>query len=218
VTFIVDKATFVSTSLTAVLESGDSSKPYRYIPAFAPEIVPLVPPGLSVEGVAEARLSERMLEQVPMSRQRWAVAARAARRFSSSTLRAEERLYIDSWGLKASTTDAKYLVDVTDTMRLWPHLRFHAQSGVDFWQLAYPVTRDPATNSLKVPALRAGDRELGPMISVTFGGGARLGFGEKKEFGLTLTADVIYSRFLNHLYILQRFGYFGATTLEVEFE
>jgi hypothetical protein len=218
VTFIVDKSTFVATSLTAVFESGDSSKPYRYIPLFAPEDVTLVPPGLSVEGVAEARRPERVLEQVPMNRQRWAVSARAARRFASSTLRAEERLYIDSWGLKASTTDARYLVDVTDTIRLWPHLRFHAQSGVDFWKIAYPVTRDVAGNRVTVPALRTGDRELGPFLSLTLGGGGRFAFGEKKDWALTLTADVIYSRFLDHLYILQRFGYFGATTLEVEFE
>lgn len=218
VTFILDKATFLATSLTAVFEDGDSSKPYRHIPMFAPEVAGLVLPGLTIGGVNSARLSERVLEQVPTDRQRWAVAGRIAHRFSSSTLRAEERLYIDSWGLKATTTDARYLVDVTPTFRVWPHLRVHAQTGVDFWKLAYVSQRNPATNQLLVPALRTGDRELGPMISVTGGGGMRIDFGEKKNWGFTLTADAIYSRFLEHLFILQRIGYFGATTLEVEFE
>lgn len=217
VTFIVDKATFVSTSLTGIFEIGDTSKPYRHIPLFTPDIAPLVPAGLSVEGVAEARASS-VLEQAPTNRQRWAIAARAARRFSSSTLRLEERLYIDSWGLKASTTDARFLIDATDTIRVWPHFRFHGQSGVDFWQLAYAASRDTSANTLGVPAYRVGDKELGPMIAATFGGGGRLAFGEQNAWGLTLTADVVYSRFLNHLYILQRFGYLGAATLDVEFE
>jgi hypothetical protein len=155
---------------------------------------------------------------VPLSRQRWALSARAARRFSSSTLRLFERLYIDSWGIKASTTDAELLFDVTDTVRIWPHLRFHAQSGADFWKIAYAAQRDVASNTITIPALRAGDRELGPMLALTFGGGARFTFGEKKEYGLALKADVIYTRFLEHLYILQRFGYFGATSFEMEFE
>lgn len=80
------------------------------------------------------------------------------------------------------------------------------------------MARDVTNNTVTLPAFRAGDKELGPMLSVTFGGGARLAFGEKKEYAVSLAAEMIYSRFLNHLYILQRFGYFGATTFEVEFE
>ena len=38
---------------------------------------------------------------------------------------------------------------------LWPHLRFHAQNSVSFWQRAYT-----ATSSGDLPALRTGDREL----------------------------------------------------------
>ncbi|HZF47080.1 MAG TPA: DUF3570 domain-containing protein [Polyangiaceae bacterium] len=216
-TFVLDKATIFTPSLSAIFEIGDTAKPYRFIPGFDPAIVPLVPPGLSVEGVAEARAAERLLEQVPMSRQRWAIAGRVARRFSSSTLRLSERLYIDNWGLKASTTDAMYLVDVTDTVRVWPHFRFHGQSGVSFWQLAYPVARDQENNTLTVPPNRVGDKELGPMLAATLGSGGRLEFGEKKEFALSLTVEVVYSRYLNHLYILQKFGYFGATAFEMEF-
>lgn len=214
--FIIDKATFVTPSFTAMLEFGDTSKPYRYIPTFDPGIVPLVPAGLSVEGVAEAREPERMEEKVPLERLRFAIGALAARRFSSSTLRVSERLYIDSWGLKASTTDAEYHIDVTDTLRVSPHFRFHGQSGVGFWQLAYGVTRDAATNTLTMPAYRAGDKELGPMLAVTLGSGARIELCNK-ECALSVKAEMIYSRYLDHLYILQRFGYYGATAFEVDF-
>jgi hypothetical protein len=215
--FIIDKATYVIPSLTLLMEFGDTSKPYRYISTYPTGIVPLVPPGLSVEGVAEARGAERVDEKVPLERYRFAIGAFAARRFSSSTLRLSERLYADSWGMKASTTDAEYMIDVTDTLRVSPHFRFHGQSGVSFWQLAYAVTRDSATNSLTVPMYRAGDKELGPMLAVTLGSGGRIELGEKKEYGLSLKAEVIYSRYLNHLYILQRFGYFGAAAFDVEF-
>ena len=50
----------------------------------------------------------------------------AAARFNldNATIRVEERLYIDNWGLKASTTDVKYLIDLSERIRIWPHLRF----------------------------------------------------------------------------------------------
>ncbi len=216
--FIIDKATFAVVSLTSVFDFGDQSKPYRYIPLFDPGVAPFVPAGLTVEGVAQARLPERVLEQVPLSRQRFALAGRIGHRFSSSTIRADERLYVDSWGVKASTTDVKFLYDISDKLRVWPHLRFNAQTGADFWQRAYTVQRNSLLNLTALPSLRAGDRELGPMFALTAGGGVRYEFGEKKEFAFQFTGDMIYTRFLDHLYILQRFGYFGASTFELEFE
>ncbi|APR86712.1 hypothetical protein A7982_12061 [Minicystis rosea] len=64
-TFVLDKATLFGLTFTAVFETGDTSKPYRYIPMFAADITPRVPAGLSVEGVNEFRLPLRLLEQLP---------------------------------------------------------------------------------------------------------------------------------------------------------
>jgi tetratricopeptide (TPR) repeat protein len=219
VTFVLDKSTIFAGTFTAVLENGDTSKPYRYIPMFDPEVAKRVPIGLSIDGVNKNRLPIRALEQLPTSRQRWAIAGLLAHRFASSTLRAEERLYVDNWGLKASTTDAQYLVDLNDRLRLWPQLRFNVQSAASFWQLAYaaPVDKkDPTV--FAVPALRTGDRELGPLWGITLGGGARLAFGEKKAWAVSVLGDLVYTRFLDHLFLLDRLGFFGATTLEVDFE
>lgn len=213
---VLDKSTLLAASLTAIFEDGDTSKPYRYIPMFSPEIAALIQPGQSIQSVNQYRLPERVLEQLPTDRQRWAVAARVAHRFTSSTIRVDERLYIDNWGVKATTTDAKFFADVTSWLRLWPHARLHAQGGADFWRVAYASERTPA--GLKVPAIRTGDKELGPLLSLTLGGGARLAFGEKKNWGLNATVDVVYTRFFEHLFILQRLGYFGALSLEVELE
>lgn len=213
-TFVLDKATFLTGSITGVIESGDSSKPYRYVPMFSPEIAPRIQAGQRVDVVNFYREGVRVLEQLPTDRQRWALAARIAHRFTSSTIRAEERVYVDSWGLKASTTDGRYLVDLNPSLRVWPHLRFHAQSGVDFWQLAYTATVDSKGGS--IPALRTGDRELGPLWAATLGGGGRLALGKEKNYGLTLQGDFIYTSFLDHLFILQRFGYFAALSFDVE--
>jgi Protein of unknown function (DUF3570) len=219
ITFVLDKATFFTPSFTAVFENGDSSKPYRYIPMFTEDIATQIRSGLAgltPEAVNVYRLGIRPLEQLPLTRQRYALAGRLAHRFTSSTLRLEQRFYIDSWGLPASTTDARFIVDATKDLRAWPHLRVHVQDGVDFWQIAYVAK--PTAAGLVLPFYRTGDRELGPMLALTAGGGGRLAFGKEKNWALTATFDFVYTRFLDHLYILQRFGYFGATTLEVELE
>jgi hypothetical protein len=221
-TFVLDKATFFAAGLTAVLESGDTSKPYRSIPLFAPDVAARVPVGLSIEGVAQNRLPIRPYEQLPTERQRWAVAGLIAHRFRASTIRAEERLYIDSWGLKASTTAAQYFIDLDERLRIWPQFRFNAQTGTSFWRLAYegaPVfDKSKQLVGVAVPALRTGDRELGPLFGLTLGAGARYAFGEKKTWAVSLLGDVIYTRFLDHLYLFDRLGFLGATTLEVDFE
>lgn len=214
--FVLDKQSILTANMSIVAEVGDSSKPYRYIPMFSRDVVDRVLPGLALAAVDEHRSPERVLEQLPLSRQRFALAGRYARRFSSSTLRAEERLYVDSWGLKATTTDMRYIVDMGTSVRLWPHARFHAQTGTGFWQLAYVAER--TATGLQVPALRTGDRELGPMFAFTGGAGVRVAFGEAKNWGVTFSGEVIYSRFLNTLYILERMGYFGALGLEVDVE
>jgi hypothetical protein len=213
---VADKATVVTVGATVIFQNGDTSKPYRYVPLFAPEIVGAVQPGLVKEEVNRVRAQTRALEQLPTDRQRYAVSGRVAHRFEASTLRVDERLYIDSWGLKASTTDAMWLFDV-DQFRFWPHLRFHAQTAVDFWQLAYPVIEEP-TGQIVLANFRTGDRELGPMLGASLGGGARVALGEAKNWGLTLSADAVYNRYLNHLFILERWGGFGALGVEVDIE
>lgn len=217
-TFVLDKATLFAATFNVVLESGDSSKPYRYIPLFSEDIAKQVPAGLSIDDVNLNRLPVRVLEQLPTARQRWALAGLLAHRFSSSTLRAEERLYVDNWGLKASTTVAQYLIDVHPRVRLWPQLRVNVQSPVSFWKLAYVGKEDKNGGGFTVPVLRTGDRELGPLVGLTVGAGIRFALGAKKNWAIGLAGNVNYTRFLDHLFILDRLAYFGATTLEVDLE
>ncbi|MBK6515390.1 MAG: DUF3570 domain-containing protein [Polyangiaceae bacterium] len=215
VSIVADKSTVVTVSSTAVFQTGDTSKPYRYVPLFSEDVVAQIPPGLVREEVDRVRSQVRALEQLPTERYRFAVAGRVAHRLESQTLRIDERLYIDNWGLKASTTDAMFLVDV-DRVRFWPHVRFHAQTGTDFWQIAYPVVQD--AGEIVLPNYRTGDRELGPFIAAYGGGGVKVHLGAERNFALAFVGDVVYTRYLNHLFILERLGFFGALGAEVEIE
>jgi len=221
ISWVVDKATLASVSTDLIIENGDQSKPYRYIPMFAPDVAPQVPNGASIDSVNAHRLPERPLEQLPLSRKRFALTGRYAHRLDDSTLRLEERVYGDSWGLYASTTDARWIFDLGKRFALWPHGRFHVQSGTSFWEKAYVSNNangDPATWDL--PLYRTGDRELGPLWTLEGGGGFKWYLGsdaEPRSWQLGFSADAMYTSFTDDLYLLDRVGYLGALTLEVEF-
>ena len=210
---VVNKGLVLGGYLDAIFESGDQSKPYRYIPLFSPQVAPTVTRGASAIYVAEQRLPARPLEQLPLSRDRFALTGRMAFRTESATLRLDQRLYDDTWSLLAATTDVHYFVDVAERLTLWPHLRAHVQSGVDFWQRAYV-----STGAGDLPALRTGDRELGALTSFGLGGGARFGLGKSgaiDDFVLVLSADGTWTSFANALYVKERFSLLGVTSLVV---
>jgi tetratricopeptide (TPR) repeat protein len=216
-TFVLNKSTILSVSFTGVFEVGDSSKPYRYVPLFSPDVALSVPVGFAIDSVNDLRLPVRPLEQLPTNRQRYALSGLLAHRFSSSTIRGEERVYSDSWGIKASTTSVQYFYDVTKDLRVWPQARFNAQTAASFWQLAYEGLVQP-DGSVVVPTIRTGNRELSPLIGITGGFGVRYAFGAARNYALTVTGDVAYDKFFDALYILERVGFLGSTTIEVELE
>lgn len=213
-TFVLDEATILVPTLSVVIENGDTSAPYLHIPVFSATDAARVPAGATVGLVDQIRLAYLPLERLPGSRQRVALSGLFARRFSSTTLRAEERLYVDGWGIKASTTLAQSFFDAGARVRLWPEVRAHVQSGADFWRLAYVAS--PTSSGPMLPALRAGQLDLGPLVSVTGGAGARFALDEKRRFALTVSGDVSYTRFLDHLYVVDRIGYSGTTALEAD--
>ena len=213
---VIGPATLASLSLGVIIENGDQSKPYRYIPMFSGAEAQTVPAGASVDYVNAHRLPERPLEQLPLARRRFALAGTVAHRFETSTIRASERVYVDNWGLKATTTDARWIFDVSERLRLWPHLRFHAQTPVLFWQRAYVSTGQPG---FSLPEFRTGDRELGPLFGVTGGGGAKVFLGSAAHprfFSIGFEADVVYTSYLDDLFITSRTGLLGSITLQLE--
>lgn len=218
-TFVLSPTTVLLVGATFAAERGDQSKPYRYVPLFARNIAERVPAGASPDLVNLFRLQMRPAEQLPTERDRYAVGMRLAKRVGNATLRFEERLYADSWSLKASTSDARYMLDANRYLRIWPHGRFHAQTGTNFYQLAYTGLVSPQGQVI-VPTWRTTDRELSPLMTITGGGGARLALSSPEsqtQLGLTLTGDVMYTQYFRSLYIQSRVAVYGVLAFDVEF-
>jgi hypothetical protein len=166
------------------------------------------------------RLQLKVREQLPLSRDRYALTGRIAHRFSSSTLRVSERFYRDSWGLTASSTDVKYIFDLGERVSLWPHARLHLQAPVSFWQRTYTATQT-STGAWEVPSIRTGDRELGPLRGLTGGAGIQIKIGPSAspaDFTLTLQGETIWTSYLNDLYIENRVSGLGVLALEAVIE
>ena len=215
---VAGPSTVVAIGVEAAFEKGNSEKPYRFLPLFAPELAPVVPAGASAELVNQLRLPGRVAEQLPETRRRLALSARLAHRFSGSTLVASERLYADDWGLEATTTEAQFIVDAGQRLFLWATLRGHFQSGVGFWRRAYVATAS-ATGTLSVPRFRTGDSELSPLESVTLGPGVRWHVGSSMRpsaWSLVAQADFMATRFSDALFIRLREAYLGILQLEGE--
>jgi hypothetical protein len=221
VTRVIDRSTIASFTGDVVVETGDQSKVYRYIPMFSPQEAPLVPNGASIAYVTANRLPERPLEQLPLERRRFALTSRLAHRFDDSTLRLEERFYADTWAVVASTTDARWIFDLGKRIALWPHVRFHAQKAVDFWQKAYvsgSSLQNPAL-AFDLPEYRTGDRELGPLWTMVGGLGVRLFLGDKAEprsWALTVQGDLMYTSYISDLYLTGRTAGIASIGLETE--
>ena len=221
VTLVMSPTTVLLIGGTAQFERGDQSQPYRYIPMFDPvTVTPFVPNGATIDLVNRTRLPVRPLEQLPTERDRYAVGGRFNKRMNAtSTLRLEQRFYIDTWGLKATSTDMRYMVDLSRHLRVWPHARIHAQSGVNFYKLAYSASLDP-NGGIVLPLYRTGDRELAPLITGTGGGGLRIALGEPEgeiKYGITLVGDVMYTRYLKSLYVTTRTAVYGSVGFDMEF-
>jgi hypothetical protein len=212
---VVNRGLVIGAYVDAMIERGDPSKPYRYIPIFSVADAANITRGATVEDVVNHRMQARPLEQLPLERERYALSGRLGWRGDSTTLRLEERLYVDTWGLKATTTDVRYFIDLSERVMVWPHLRVHAQSGVNFWERAYT-----AVDANHLPAYRTGDRELGPLTNLGGGGGMRFGLGKAgavNDWALSFTLDGTWTSFADALYVKDRFSGLAASVLEVTF-
>lgn len=212
---VVNPRTIASVQLDGMFERGIQAKPYRYVPLFDPAVVADVPAGADVAIVNALRLQPRALEALPDRRDRYAVTASLAHRGKGATLRLEERLYSDTWGMLASTTDLRYVLDIGRFVSLGPHARIHAQTGVAFWQRA-TVAETNNAGELLVPAIRTGDRELGPLFTGTLGGGISVKLGSR--FTTNLRVDGVFTSYLDALLLSRRAAIFSALSFDATFD
>lgn len=217
---VLDPSTLITFVSDVIFERGNQSKPYRYVPLFSKDVAPDVPLGAPGTLVNQLRLPGRVIENLPLSRNRFALTARLAQRLSASTFIISERGYADDWGQKASTTDMRFVVDIGKRFYVWPHLRLDVQSAVSFWKRAYVARLGPG-GFVDVPALRTGDRELGPLLTTTFGGGARWNIGPSlspRDWSLVLLAEGSETNYRDALFIKNRLSGFSALELEATFQ
>lgn len=218
-TFVVNPSTIGALSFDAIFERGYLAKPYRYLPIVAPGMGSAIPAGASIELVKSLN-QYSVAENVPTERDRFAVSGRLAHRWDGSTLRGDQRIYWDGWGQLASTTDVHHFVDVGSKVVLWPHLRAHVQRGVDFWRRIFEQISNPAGGAPGIPGYRAGDRELGPLYTLTAGLGIRTRVGGDRQAPWTVgfQIDAMFTRYLDAIYITHRRALFSALTFEAAFE
>src|SRR5262249_39649565 len=80
----------------------------------------------------------------------------------------------------------------------------HVQAGTSFWQLAYvahPDATNPTQPGFTVPAIRTGDKELGPLFGFTGGAGARIALGEQKTYAISVVGNRHYTRLLDPTFL-----------------
>jgi hypothetical protein len=220
VTLVVDKATLVVLGVSVEVDRGEQAKLYRFVPMFAKGTEGDIHPGEPVDSVNEKRLNIRPREVLPRERDRYAVGARLNHRVGEGTIRVDERLYTDTWAVKATTTDARYLHDLGEHLRVWPHLRVHAQTAASFYRLAYPAILDQNGVVIDMLPYRTGDRELSPMFTLTGGGGARVALNADKtpgaHYAIILSGEAMWSKFFRSLFVTQRTAVYGTAGFEVE--
>lgn len=217
VTWVINRALIASLQIDADIERGYLAKPYRYIPLFAAGSSASIPAGASPELVNALRLDERPIDSLPGERERYALTGRIAGRLRRTTLRLDERLYRDSWGLWASTTDVRAFFDLGTRWLLQPHLRLHAQSSASFWQRAYEAI-EPGDGSRQPPRYRTGDRELSRLDTLTLGLAVKLRLTQSPQSPWSLQAqlDAAYTHFWDALYVSERWSLFSLLGLSAE--
>lgn len=217
VELVLDRSSRLAILGEATFESGRQEKPYRFLPIFDAQTAALLEPGASIDTVNALRLPGRIAERVPETRRRFTLTGDWARRGAHHTLRVNERLYSDSWGLHASTSDLSWLLDVSSRLTLAPRARFHVQSSVDFWQRAYVAELGGA--ELAVPSLRSGDRELSALWTASLGFGSEWrtqpAYGQGWAFGALI--ELSFTEFLDALFIEQRSSALAVLTVERAF-
>jgi hypothetical protein len=211
--FVLNPSSLLFVGADVAFDAGDQAKPYRYVPLFDRATAHALPRGASVARVDRERLPETPLERLPQARARYAITVRYKHRADAATVRAEERLYIDSWGLLATTSDVRWAFDLARTLELAPTLRVHAQTGTSFWRRAYIASE--SDERLELPAIRTGDRELGPLWTVSVGADLRWSFAATSGSPVVRLRVVgMRTGYLDSLFIEHRFAIFSGLSVE----
>lgn len=184
---VLDASTVVSIGYAGQVDSGLLSSPYRFVRIAGGTTVP---------------------ETHPSRRFRHALVLRAKRALTERIAAGlDERLYVDSWGIEASTTNLALTFELWRDFDLELRNRLHVQSGASFYRASYDQWLTFMT----------ADRELGPLVDDFVGPALVVSsgrFGPFESLRFDLRADAFYYRFFDSERIESRSGTMIAAGLE----
>lgn len=179
-------------------EGGYLEKAYRYVPLFTQSGIARAQADgveLGLDNFDRYRLPSRVPENVPNRRVGHAFGLRLVQYIPplDASLRLDAQLYVDSWDLRAFTTQPTLTFDLSDSVSLAAFGRFYMQSAVSFWQRTYVVS-SPSV----VPVWRTLNRQLSPYETTT--GGARLEW-RGDPLALYVEGSAAYTTFDDYLFL-----------------
>jgi len=104
----------------------------------------------------------QLKEKRPDERDRRDALVSSVYHLTNNVLYTSYRYYWDDWGLRSSTFDLKYRVNLGDHAYVQPHVRYYTQNAATFYR-AELVQGDP------LPAFASSDERLGVLHTTTFG-------------------------------------------------
>lgn len=90
---------------------------------------------------------------------------------------------------------------------------------MDFWRRIIEQSPNPTGGAPGIPTYRAGDRELGPLYTLTGGLGIRVRLRDeaREQWTLGWQLDGSFTRYTDAIYISRRRALFSALSLEATF-
>jgi len=105
---------------------------------------------------------EQLKEKRPDTRDRKDVLLSSVYHLPRDVAYASYRYYWDDWGLRSSTFDLKYRLNLSDHAYLQPHVRYYTQNAASFYR-AELVQGEP------LPDFASSDERLGQLRTTTYG-------------------------------------------------
>jgi Protein of unknown function (DUF3570) len=160
--------------------SGFQSSPYRFVP---------------IRAQPDAAPEMWVMETDPDTRFRHAVVLGVNHALGDdSSIQADYRFYLDTWGITSHTVGLRYFTRLTKDLELRLRERFYTQGTASFYQESYSAVQKYITF----------DRELSSLWSETFG--AKLSYLFTPHIEGELKVDLFYFSYAEFLPLASRTG------------
>lgn len=149
-------------------ENGYLTEPYK--------IISLIEPG-----TGETLYGDYLYEKRPDTRIRQSVFFSTAYQISEDVIHFAYRNYWDDWGIRSSTFDVKYRLELSSKLFLEPHVRYYSQTAADFYVYSLP-------RGTPLPQYASADYRFGKLQTNTFG----VKFGSRMADNMEFTLRTEY--------------------------